>query len=76
MIRTSSNQIEVTITSVDRDARRINGCKVNKQMRGFAAGAPFSVYFKQDGEPHLNDGIGRPHPKLVIAAARAAWNNL
>jgi hypothetical protein len=71
MIRTGSQQIEVTISSVNREIGAVNGTKANKRLGGWA---PFSVYFR-DGEPVRVDGAGRPHPKLVLAAAQAAWRN-
>ena len=77
IMQTRSNQIEVTIMSVDRELDRVIGFKRNLQratcvMRNGLQ--PFSVFFR-NGEPVLNDGIGRPHPKLVLAAASAAFRN-
>jgi hypothetical protein len=72
-IQTRSQQIEVTITSVNRDLEAVNGWKRNVRLGG-RLGVPFSVYFR-DGEPVRVDGAGRPHPKLVLAAAQAAWRN-
>jgi hypothetical protein len=77
IIQTSSNQIEVTIMSVDRELNRVIGWKRNLQRATCVQrnqGLPFSVFFRND-EPVLVDGIGRPHPKLVLAAASAAWRN-
>lgn len=71
MIKTSSTQIEVEIYSINRDLECVDGEKFNKQ-RG--ARSMFSVYFR-DGEPVKTDGTGAPHPKLVLAAASAAWRN-
>jgi hypothetical protein len=71
MIKTSSTQIEVTITSVNQALKCVNGVKVNKQRGGMAM---FSVHFRNN-EPVKVDGMGRPHPKLVLAAASAAWRN-
>jgi hypothetical protein len=71
MIKTSSTQIEVTVTSINQALECVNGVKINKQRGGMAM---FSVYFR-DGEPVKVDGRGRPHPKLVLAAASAAWRN-
>jgi len=71
-IRTSSQQIEVEITSVNRDLGCVNGAKRNKQRGG--GWSLFSVHFRND-EPATVDGMGRPHPKLVLAAASAAWRN-
>ena len=73
MLSTRSQQIEVTITGVNRDLAYVSGWKRNVQM-GDRLGAPFSVFFR-DGEPVRVDGAGRPHPKLVLAAASAAWRN-
>ena len=74
MIATRSNQIEVGICSVNRTLEYVSGWKRNVRLGG-RLGAPFSVYFR-DGEPVTVDGAGRPHPKLVLAAASAAWRNL
>ena len=76
IIQTSSNQIEVTITSINREIGCVSGWKRNKRIGGITRhGAPFSVRFA-NGEPVKTDGIGRPHPKLVLAAASAAWLNV
>lgn len=72
MIRTTSQQIEVEISRVDRDAGYVSGGKRNKRLGG--GWLPFNVWFRND-EPVLVDGMGRPHPKLVLAAASAAWRN-
>lgn len=72
ILRTSSNQIEVEVFQVNREYGFVGGSKVNKQRGGTVS--LFSVYFR-DGEPVRVDGIGRPHPKLVLAAASAAWRN-
>lgn len=77
IIQTRSNQIEVTITSVDRELSRVYGVKRNLQratcvMRNGLQ--PFAVVFRND-EPVREDGASRPHPKLVLAAASAAWFN-
>ena len=77
IIQTRSNQIEVTIMSVDRELDRVIGFKRNLQratcvMRNGLQ--PFSVFFR-NGEPVRVDGASRPHPKLVLAAATAAWLN-
>jgi hypothetical protein len=74
LLETSSNQLKISVFQVDRDREFVGGWKINKQ-RGDRLGVPFSVYFR-DNEPVLIDGAGVPHPKLVIAAARAAWQNL
>ena len=75
MIHTSSNQIEVSIGGINRDLAYVSGWKRNVRMGGPTRhGTPFSVYFR-DGEPVKIDGAGRPHPKLVLAAASAAWRN-
>ncbi len=71
MIKTSSNQIEVTITRVDSDLSSVSGIKINKRLGDMSM---FSVYFR-DGEPVKVDGSGRPHAKLILAAASAAWRN-
>lgn len=71
MITTSSNQIEVTITSVSAALSCVSGVKINKQRGNTSL---FSVYFRND-EPVRVDGNGAPHPKLVLAAASAAWRN-
>jgi hypothetical protein len=73
IIQTRSQQIEVGITSVDRELGAVNGWKRNARL-GQRLGLPFAVYFR-DGEPVRVDGMGRPHPKLVLAAAQAAWRN-
>ena len=76
LISTSSSQIQVEIIGVKmRDTSGegyVSGWKVNKRLS--QSSGPFSVYFRNN-EPVPVDGIGRPHPKLVMAAARAAWNN-
>jgi DUF917 family protein len=78
IIQTRSNQIEVTIMSVDRELDRVIGFKRNLQRatcvqrNGFQ---PFAVSFR-NGEPVVVDGMGRPHPKLVLAAASAAFRNV
>ena len=73
IVHTRSAQIEVAITGVDRDLGLAHGWKRNFRM-GDRFGLPFAVYFRND-EPVKVDGIGRPHPKLVLAAASAAWRN-
>lgn len=71
MIKTSSSQIEVTISGVNASLGCVNGFKFNKQRGTMSL---FSVYFR-DGEPVRVDGTNVPHPKLVLAAASAAWRN-
>lgn len=71
LFQTSSTQIEVTITSVNRNRGFVAGWKTNKQRGGTS---PFSVYFRND-EPVKFDGANVAHPKLVLAAASAAWRN-
>ena len=71
MLRTGSNQLDVEITSVNRELGSVSGVKRNKQLGTCTF---FSVYFRQD-EPVKIDGAYRPHPKLVLAAASAAWRN-
>jgi hypothetical protein len=73
ILRTTSNQIEVEVYEVNREHGFVGGSKVNKQRHG--CDSLFSVYFRND-EPVLVDGTGRPHPKLVLAAASAAWRNV
>jgi hypothetical protein len=78
LIQTRSNQIEVTIMSVDRDLCRVVGFKRNLQRAACVMRnglQPFSVSF-HNGEPVRVDCASRPHPKLVLAAATAAWLNL
>jgi DUF917 family protein len=79
IIQTRSNQIEVTIMCVDRELDRVIGFKRNLQrvpcaLMGGKHGTPFAVSFR-NGEPVV-DGMGRPHPKLVLAAASAAFRNV
>lgn len=77
MIRTSSNQIAVEAYRVDREDEntgRVSGSKINLRLCHCDTGRLWTVWFR-DGEPILTDGCGRPHPKLVLAAARAAWMN-
>ena len=73
MIQTRSQQIEVTVTRIDRALEFVGGCKRNVQIGG--GYIPFSVFFRDD-EPVKIDGAGRLHPKLVLAAASAAWRNV
>ena len=73
MFTTRSQQIEVTITGVNRTTDCVVGWKRNLQ-RSSRMSTPFSVYFN-DGEPSKIDGAGVKHPKLVLAAASAAWRN-
>jgi hypothetical protein len=80
IIQTRSNQIEVTIMSVDRKLDRVIGFKRNLQratcaLMGGKHGTPFAVSFR-NGEPVVVDCMGRPHPKLVLAAASAAFRNV
>ena len=71
ILRTSSNQIEVEIYRINRELGYVSGASSNKQR---PSAGPFSVYFR-NGEPVRVNGMGRPHPKLVLAAASAAWRN-
>jgi hypothetical protein len=73
LLATSSNQIEVHVTRIDRTLGFVGGWKNNKQRP--TSSPLFSVYFRND-QPVLVDGTGAPHPKLVVRAATAAWRNL
>jgi hypothetical protein len=72
MVKTRSNQLEVEIFDVNTQHGYVSGYKRNLQRLG--TGGLFSVYFRDD-EPVRVDGAGRPHPRLVLAAASAAWRN-
>ncbi len=77
ILTTHSTQIEVNITAIHRFADGtavINGWKRNKHLDA-GLGAPFGVYVSRDGELSKVNGLGRPHPKLVMAAASAAFLN-
>jgi hypothetical protein len=72
MVKTRSTQLEVEILGVNIQYGYVSGYK-----RNLLLGDPvrlFSVYFRDD-VPVRVDGAGRPHPKLVLAAATAAWRN-
>lgn len=70
---TSSSQLEVIITSVDRSMAWVTGYKRNK-LRS-SCNALFTVHFTPDNDAVGTDGMGRPHPRLVLIAATAAWRN-
>lgn len=73
ILATSSSQLDVIVTKVDRSMMWVSGYKVNK-LRS-TCDALFTVHFRGD-EAVRTDGLGRPHPRLVLIAAIAAWRNV
>ena len=75
ILSTSNTQIRVNVFTITRGNEKtgcVSGWKENLLRAQCSTG--WSVYFR-NGEPVPFDGANRPHPKLVMAAARAAWMN-